>query len=54
MRKDLGLAVVAAEEAGARLELAGKATEVYAAAEAEERCKGRDFSVVYRYLGGKE
>ncbi|WQF85562.1 Putative 6-phosphogluconate dehydrogenase, NADP-binding, 6-phosphogluconate dehydrogenase, domain 2 [Colletotrichum destructivum] len=54
MRKDLGLAVVAAEEAGARLELAGKATEVYAAAEAEESCKGRDFSVVYRYLGGKE
>ncbi|KAJ0162010.1 putative 3-hydroxyisobutyrate dehydrogenase, mitochondrial [Colletotrichum tanaceti] len=54
MRKDLGLAVVAAQEAGARLELAGKATEVYAAAEAEESCKGRDFSVVYRYLGGKE
>ncbi|KAK1570261.1 3-hydroxyisobutyrate dehydrogenase [Colletotrichum navitas] len=54
MRKDLGLAVVAAEEAGAKLELAGKATEVYAAAEGREDCKGRDFSVVYRYLGGKE
>ncbi|TDZ24602.1 putative 3-hydroxyisobutyrate dehydrogenase [Colletotrichum orbiculare MAFF 240422] len=54
MKKDLGLAVVAAEEAGARLELAGRATEVYAAAEKEDRCKGRDFSVVYRYLGGKE
>ncbi|OLN87384.1 putative 3-hydroxyisobutyrate dehydrogenase, mitochondrial 2 [Colletotrichum chlorophyti] len=54
MRKDLGLAVVAAEEAGARLELAARATEVYAAAEKEERCKGRDFSVVYRYLGGEE
>ncbi|KAL0930652.1 3-hydroxyisobutyrate dehydrogenase [Colletotrichum truncatum] len=54
MRKDLGLAVVAAKEAGARLELAGPATEVYAAAEGEERCKGRDFSVVYRYLGGEE
>ncbi|GKT61442.1 3-hydroxyisobutyrate dehydrogenase [Colletotrichum tofieldiae] len=54
MRKDLGLAVVAAEEAGATLALAGKATEVYAAAEGEEDCKGRDFSVVYRYLGGKE
>ncbi|GJC78575.1 putative 3-hydroxyisobutyrate dehydrogenase, mitochondrial [Colletotrichum liriopes] len=54
MRKDLGLAIVAAEEAGATLALAGKATEVYAAAEGEEDCKGRDFSVVYRYLGGKE
>ncbi|KAF9874602.1 apses transcription [Colletotrichum karsti] len=54
MRKDLGLAVVAAKEAGARLELAGRATEVYSAAEGEERCKGRDFSVVYRYLGGED
>ncbi|KAK1993640.1 3-hydroxyisobutyrate dehydrogenase [Colletotrichum falcatum] len=54
MRKDLGLAVVAAEEAGANLELAGRATEVYAAAEGREDCKGRDFSVVYRYLGGRE
>lgn len=54
MRKDLGLAVVAAAEAGAKLELAGRATEVYSAAEREERCRGRDFSVVYRYLGGEE
>ncbi|KAF6829963.1 3-hydroxyisobutyrate dehydrogenase [Colletotrichum musicola] len=54
MRKDLGLAIVAAGEAGARLELAGRAAEVYAAAEGEERCKGRDFSVVYRYLGGED
>lgn len=54
MRKDLGLAVVAAEEAGARLELGEKAKEVYAEAEKEDRCKGRDFSVVYRYISGKE
>lgn len=54
MRKDLGLAVVAAEEAGARLELGEKAKEVYAAAEEDEKCKGRDFSVVYRYIGGRE
>ena len=54
MRKDLGLAIVAAREAGARLELAERAREVYDAAEGEERCRGRDFSVVYRYLGGKE
>lgn len=54
MNKDLGLAMIAAEEAGARLELAAKAKEVYEAAEQREDCKGRDFSVVYRYLGGTE
>ncbi|KAJ4289501.1 hypothetical protein N0V88_006983 [Collariella sp. IMI 366227] len=54
MRKDLKLAVSAAKEAGAELPLAEKATEVYETTEAEERCKGRDFSVVYRWLGGKE
>ncbi|KAL2131409.1 hypothetical protein VTI74DRAFT_5142 [Chaetomium olivicolor] len=54
MRKDLRLAVMAANEAGATLPLAEKASEVYESAEAEERCKGRDFSVVYRWLGGKE
>ncbi|KAK4126425.1 hypothetical protein N657DRAFT_567530 [Parathielavia appendiculata] len=54
MRKDLRLAIIAAKEAGAELPLAEKASEVYQAAEAEERCKGRDFSVVYRWLGGKE
>lgn len=54
MKKDLGLAMVAAQEAGARLELADKAKEVYDRAEKEERCKGRDFSVVYRYLGGED
>ncbi|TVY23662.1 putative 3-hydroxyisobutyrate dehydrogenase, mitochondrial [Lachnellula hyalina] len=50
MKKDLGLAVLAAEEAGARLELAARAGEVYEAAEQQDDCKGRDFSVVYRYL----
>ncbi|KAK0620247.1 putative 3-hydroxyisobutyrate dehydrogenase G6G8.5 [Immersiella caudata] len=54
MRKDLRLAVLAAKEAGARLELADRAGEVYEKAEGEERCKGRDFSVVYRWLGGEE
>lgn len=54
MKKDLGLAIKAAGEAGARLELGGKASEVYEEAEKDERCRGRDFSVVYRYLGGKE
>ena len=54
MRKDLKLAIVAAKEAGARLELADKAREVYETAEVQDRCKGKDFSVVYRYLDGKE
>lgn len=54
MKKDLKLAIIAAKEAGAKLELADKAKEVYESAEADERCRGRDFSVVYRYLGGKE
>lgn len=54
MKKDLRLAIVAAQEAGAKLELASKADDVYETASQEERCKGRDFSVVYRYLGGKE
>ncbi|KAI9903780.1 hypothetical protein N3K66_000309 [Trichothecium roseum] len=54
MKKDLGLAVVAAREAGARMELAGSAMAAYEKADQDDRCKGRDFSVVYRYLGGKE
>lgn len=54
MKKDLTLAIQAAEQAGARLELGGKAREVYEAAAEQEDCKGRDFSVVYRYLGGEE
>ena len=48
MRKDLRLAVAAAKEAGARLELAQKATEVYE--ETEKGFKGKDFSVVYKWL----
>lgn len=54
MRKDLKLAMVAAQEAGARLELAESARQLYEVAEKDDSCKGRDFSVVYRYLGGKE
>ena len=48
MKKDLKLAVAAAKEAGARLELASKAQEIYEATEAAHR--GKDFSVVYKYL----
>ncbi|KAK5059849.1 hypothetical protein LTR84_009732 [Exophiala bonariae] len=52
MNKDLRLAMTAASEAGAKLVLAEKAKEVYD--ETEKAHKGKDFSVVYRWLGGKE
>ncbi|TQW00492.1 hypothetical protein V2A60_001571 [Cordyceps javanica] len=54
MKKDLRLAMVAADEAGATMKLADAAFRVYEEAAEREDCKGRDFSVVYRYLGGKE
>ncbi len=54
MHKDLRLAVQAAQEAGAKLALGEHAKELYRAVEEDTKCKGRDFSVVYRYLGGKE
>ena len=52
MKKDLKLAITAAKEAGAKLALAETAREVYD--ETEKAHKGKDFSVVYRWLGGKE
>jgi len=51
MRKDLRLAMEAAEGGGVRLELGGKAAEVYEEVEGQEGVK--DFSVVYKWLGGK-
>ncbi|KAL9089703.1 MAG: hypothetical protein Q9159_002350, partial [Coniocarpon cinnabarinum] len=55
MRKDLGLAIASAKEFGVRTVLAEKAMRVYEEAARDEKCKGKDFSVVYRWLtGGKE
>lgn len=48
MKKDLRLAVAAAQESGTPLELAPVAQRVYDAT--EEANPGKDFSVVYRYL----
>ena len=48
MKKDLGLAVKAAEECGAELVMAGKAQEVYTTVLEKEGQK--DFSVVYKWL----
>jgi 3-hydroxyisobutyrate dehydrogenase len=52
--KDLKLALKSAEEFKLKLALGQPAKELYDAAEVDPDCKGRDFSVVYRYLGGKE
>ncbi|KAI0482493.1 3-hydroxyisobutyrate dehydrogenase [Xylariaceae sp. FL0804] len=54
MTKDLKLAIVAAEEAEAKLELGTRAREVYEEAEKDERCKGKDFSVIYQRLLGEK
>ena len=51
MKKDLKLAMAAAAKVGALSELGQKAIEVYEHVEAQE--PGKDFSVVYRWLGGK-
>lgn len=52
MTKDLRLATSAASEAGAKLMLARSAKEVYD--KTGKAHTGRDLSVVYRWLGGKE
>jgi 3-hydroxyisobutyrate dehydrogenase len=52
--KDLKLALKAAADADVKLALGESARVLYEAAEKDENCKGKDFSVVYRYLGGKE
>lgn len=54
MKKDLKLAIKAAEGVGAKLVMAGNAKKVYESVESEENCKAKDFSVVYRWLGGDE
>jgi 3-hydroxyisobutyrate/3-hydroxypropionate dehydrogenase len=54
MLKDLRLALQAATEADIVPRLGAYAKEIYTAVAADEKCKDRDFSVVYRYIGGKE
>jgi 3-hydroxyisobutyrate dehydrogenase-like beta-hydroxyacid dehydrogenase len=48
MKKDLKLAIAAAEESGTPLELAATAQGLYEAV--EEAYRGKDFSVVYQHL----
>lgn len=52
--KDLKLALKAAADADVKLALGEPARKLYDAVENAENCKGKDFSVVYRYLGGQE
>lgn len=54
MSKDLGLALTALEQADLKPLLGQHAQQVYKAVQQDEKCKNRDFSVVYRWLGGKE
>jgi len=51
MKKDLKLAITAAQESGTPLELAATARGVYDAA--EDKYHGKDFSVVFKYLQDK-
>jgi 3-hydroxyisobutyrate dehydrogenase len=54
MLKDLKLALTACEQAGIPPQLGQYAKEIYAACDQSENTKGRDFSVVYRHIGGTE
>lgn len=54
MKKDMRLAIMAARQVGARMQLADAAFATYDEADKLESCQGRDFSVVYRYLAGHE
>lgn len=52
MEKDLRLAMQAAEEAGIEPRLGPIAREIYKMVEANQKLKGKDFSVVYQFLQG--
>lgn len=52
MAKDLRLALQACDEYGVKLGMGETARKIYADAEKDEKCKGKDFSSVYLYLDG--
>ena len=52
MNKDLRLAMQAAEEVGIEPRLGPIAREIYKMVEASDKTKGKDFSVVYKWLQG--
>ncbi|GAB7346753.1 hypothetical protein MBLNU459_g1858t2 [Dothideomycetes sp. NU459] len=53
MNKDLKLAMQAAEDSGIEPRLGPLARDIYTQVDKDESLKGKDFSVVYKYLGGK-
>lgn len=53
MNKDLKLAIQAAEESGIEPRLGPLARDIYTQVEDDETLKGKDFSIVYKYIGGK-
>lgn len=54
MRKDLGLALESAQEYGVKIGLGEHAMAMYRAAEQDVKCKGKDFSSMYRWLDGPD
>ncbi|KAL9093164.1 MAG: hypothetical protein Q9159_000341 [Coniocarpon cinnabarinum] len=54
MRKDFNLAVETAKRVDANLALGEAGLSVYSQAMTDDRCKGLDSRVVYRYLNGEE
>ena len=54
MRKDLRLAIAAAEEVGARLELGQEGKRIYDEVFEADGLSRKDFGVVYRWLGGDD
>ncbi|KAK5160793.1 hypothetical protein LTS14_001806 [Recurvomyces mirabilis] len=54
MLKDLKLALQAGAESNIVPHLGAHAQDIYSAVVVDPACKDRDFSVVYRYIGGKE
>ncbi|KAF8971173.1 6-phosphogluconate dehydrogenase [Flammula alnicola] len=54
MKKDMGLAVAAAKQVGAKIVLGDAGLSAYTAASEDPRCRDRDSRVVYRWLGGVE
>ncbi len=54
MKKDMGLAIEAAKQVGAKLVLGDPGLAAYAAAAEDPRCRDKDSRVVYRWLGGVE
>lgn len=54
MNKDLRLALAACNEFGIKNRMGPVAKQIYDEVQADEKLKTKDFSVVYRYMGGKE